>query len=193
MDNQQLMNEMWEDIVGFEGYYQISSFGRVKGLERFVNSARSSSGKRKVSEKLIRTRIDRYGYDTVILRKDNKNTHFTIHRLVANAFLKNPNNYPCVNHKDENKLNNYYENLEWCTVDYNNKYNGRQDKIHKILRTRDFGNPQIMQINLLNNQTTIYTSIHDACRKTGFSRQEISKCCRNLRGPYHNSTWHFIK
>lgn len=91
-----------------------------------------------------------------------------------------------------NKLNNYYLNLEWCSTDYNNKYAGRQDLINAILRNKVFGNPQIKQINLETNEALVFKSLHEASKATGYSRQEISRCCRKLRGPYKNCCWEFI-
>lgn len=186
------MNEIWKNISGYEGYYQISSLGEVRGLERKVKSSRSTSGYRTVKSKIIKARIDKYGYKTVILRKNNKDQHFTIHRLVATHFIENPSNLPSINHKDENKLNNIYTNLEWCTVGYNNLYNDRQNKIVSILRSKDFGNPKVVQINLLTGESKVYKSLHEASTKTGFSRQEISKCCRKIRTSYHDCKWEFI-
>lgn len=192
MDNQQLLNEIWKDIPGYQGYYQISSLGKVKSLKRLVNSSKSAIGLRIVGERILKTRIDKYGYETVILRKNNKDKHYTIHRLVASVFLDNPDNLPSINHKDLNKLNNYYLNLEWCSTDYNNKYAGRQDLINAILRNKVFGNPQIKQINLETNEALVFKSLHEASKATGYSRQEISRCCRKLRGPYKNCCWEFI-
>ena len=133
MGNQQLLNEVWKDISNYEGCYQVSNYGRIKSVKRIVKSPR---GVRTVNERILKLSIDKYGYKTLVLHKEgHKNDkHFTVHRIVALHFVNNPNNYPCVNHKDENKINNFYENLEWCTVDYNNKYNQRQEKINIKLR-----------------------------------------------------------
>lgn len=128
------MKEIWKDIKGYEGYYKISNKGRVLSTKRKVKSTRSNTGYRIVNERILKTRIDKYGYVTVILRKFNTDKHFTIHRLVALAFISNPNDYPSINHIDENKLNNIPSNLEWCTVKYNNLYNNRQQQINEKLK-----------------------------------------------------------
>ena len=105
--------EEWKDIKGYEGLYQISNKGRVKSL--YNKSKILRPGKRK-------------GYFFVWLYKNKKRKQYSIHRLVAEHFLLNPDNLPVVNHKDENKLNNNVENLEWCTVEYNNNYGTANDK-----------------------------------------------------------------
>ena len=105
--------EEWKDIKGYEGIYQISNKGRVKTL-----------GNNKTKKEKIRDgKIDR-GYKRISLCKNGKEKKYSIHRLVAEAFLPNPDNLPVVNHKDENKLNNNVENLEWCTQEYNVNYSG---------------------------------------------------------------------
>lgn len=111
--------EEWRDIKGYEGIYQISNKGRVKSL-----------GNNKTRKEKILRPGKRKGYFYISLcKKGEKPKYFDIHRLVAQAFLPNPDNLPVVNHKDENKLNNNVENLEWCTYQYNNTYGTRNKKI----------------------------------------------------------------
>lgn len=109
-----LENEIWKDIIGYEGLYQVSNLGRVKSLPKFFQG-----------ERILKSRLDKYGYPYLGLVKDKIKKSYKVHRLVAAAFIKNPLNYPSINHKDENKENNNSINLEWCTVDYNNKYGSR--------------------------------------------------------------------
>ena len=103
---------MWKDIKGYEGIYQVDENGNVKSCER------NTSGKH-IKEKIIKGGNYSNDYRFVCLRKDGKNSNKSIHRLVANAFIPNPNNYPYVNHKDGNKSNNNVTNLEWCTAKQN--------------------------------------------------------------------------
>ena len=120
------MQEIWKDIEGYEGLYQVSNKGRVKSLKRKICS-NSNHKYNTLSEKLLK--LSGGGkYIQVILCKDGKTSAKLVHRLVAQAFIPNPNNLPCVNHKDENKKNNDVRNLEWCTYKYNNEYNGRIEK-----------------------------------------------------------------
>lgn len=104
--------EVWKDIVGYEGLYQVSNLGRVKSLKR--NKANNYG---KVPERVLKQQINKKsgGYSQASLCKEGKYKVFFIHRLVARAFIHNPDNKPVVNHKDGNKHNNCVGNLEWCT------------------------------------------------------------------------------
>lgn len=142
------MEEIWRDVKGFEGLYKVSNLGRVKNVPHWVTRKyyKSSTGDN-IEDRLYIKEIflnpkkkyhhrDRgvldYFYYGVSLRKDGKYYNKTIHRLVAEAFLPNPDNLPCVNHKDENRLNNHIDNLEWCTYRHNNIW---KDRILKSLIT----------------------------------------------------------
>lgn len=115
------MQEIWKDIKGFENRYQISNLGRVKSLKRKVKKGKNSF--RTIEERILRPRIDKkYGYQIISLRIHPQKYFLSIHRLVAETFIPNPNNYPCVNHKDNNPSNNCVNNLEWCTQSYNVQY-----------------------------------------------------------------------
>ncbi len=112
------MEEIWKDIEGYEGKYQASNLGNVRSLNY-----------RKTSElKLLKQKTDGNGYKRVNLYKDGKRKNCRVHRLVAIAFLPNPNNLPVVNHKDEDKTNNNVNNLEWCTQEYNLNYGTRNER-----------------------------------------------------------------
>lgn len=185
------MIEIWRDIKGFEGYYQISNLGNIKGLDRKVKSSKSKSGFRLVKSKPIATHIDKYGYVSVRLRKEGKTKAFTIHRLVAIAFIPNPNNYPSINHIDENKLNNNVQNLEWCTVRYNNLYNNRQKKINKKLQLTNKNSKAVLQYTLNGKLLKEFISIKDAARKTGINRKSISDCCRGILKIGNGFVWKF--
>lgn len=129
--------EKWKDIVikkndvihDYTGKYQVSNLGRIRSL----NFNRSSE------VKILKPSLSNTGYYTVGLCKDGKHEVFTIHRLVANAFIPNIDNLPLVNHKDENPLNNHVDNLEWCTVKYNINYGtARQRASEKIKGEKHF-------------------------------------------------------
>lgn len=126
------MQEQWKYVIGYEGLYKISNEGKLKSCERKIHVAhRGYDGFKTVKEKEMKTRINNMGYESVKLCKDNKYSEALIHRLVAQAFIPNPNNLPCVNHKDENPLNNCVDNLEWCTQKYNCNFGNRNSKISK--------------------------------------------------------------
>lgn len=118
--------EVWKDIPGYEGLYQVSDFGRVKSL----------SFKRSGKERILKQGIKKQGYHHVCLRKDNKNNWFLVHRLVAKCFLEPIEGKEIVNHKDENPSNNHVNNLEWCTYQYNCNYGTLKERQSKLQRKR---------------------------------------------------------
>lgn len=118
-------NEIWKDIPGYEGVFQVSTLGNVKAIERRVRCADRLGGFRIKKERIIKHDVGKHGYHRVVLRFNNSEKKYLVHRLVAEAFVDNPDNLPQVNHKDENKGNNSAANLEWCTAKYNSNYGER--------------------------------------------------------------------
>ena len=118
--------EIWKDILGYEGLYQVSSFGRVRSLDKYDSMNRFYEGR------ILKLFADRLGYLSVVLYSNSKRKHYLVHRLVAEAFIHNPDNLPQVNHKDENPSNDNVENLEWCDGKYNVNYGTRIDRIRDI-------------------------------------------------------------
>lgn len=116
-------NEIWKDIPGYEGYYQVSNYGRVKSM--YFNAKKTLGYNIKINPKIIKNGIDRHGYLFVRLYLGDKIKRYSIYRLVALLFVPNPNNLSEVNHKDENPKNNYACNLEWCSHKYNMNYGTR--------------------------------------------------------------------
>lgn len=114
-------NKMWKKISGFNGAYFVSQNGEVYS---------------RITNKILKQRKLRSGYCCIGLSKNGEVKSYYIHRLVASAFLTNPENLPCVNHKDENKSNNTVTNLEWCTQSYNNNYGTRNARVIKALGSR---------------------------------------------------------
>lgn len=157
--------EIWKDIKGYEGLYQISNLGRVKSLERIC--FQSPLKKRKINEKIMKfDKSSKAGYIRISLNKDGNKKKYSVHRLVAQTFIPNPHNYPQINHIDENKQNNNINNLEWCTVKYNNNYGSRKGLNFK----------KIIQFDTIGNKIAIYESINEASRKTNITRCCISNC-----------------
>lgn len=113
------MNEIWKDVKGYEGLYQVSNLGRVKSLDRIDRKGRLRKGR------ILKPSSNGRGYLNVCLTVDNIPHTIKVHRLVAEAFISNPDNLPQVNHKDEIKTNNHADNLEWCTAEYNSNYGSR--------------------------------------------------------------------
>lgn len=145
------MEEVWENIVGYEGFYQVSNLGRVKSLERI---ARNRHGYRPIRERILRT-SDKGDYPIVGLHSSNGGVTFPVHRLVAQAFIPNPENKPCVNHIDGSRNNNIVSNLEWCTYSENNQHAfdlGLSSKGSSHCRAK-LSDEQVLQISsLLDDQ-----------------------------------------
>lgn len=135
-------NEIWKDIIGYEGIYQVSNRGRVKRLAfDYVDSI----GRVSHSSEYIRKRRQlKGGYGVVMLCKGSKRKMFRIARLVAMAFIPNPEHLPQVNHKDENPMNDCVENLEWCTSKYNNNYGGHGKRISQAAKER-YKDPEFIE------------------------------------------------
>lgn len=119
--------EIWKDVKGFEGYYEVSDLGRVRSVDRVVvDTVRNCE--RLLKGKLLVQRDNGNGYKGVMFCKEHKIFHKYVHRLVAETFIPNPNNLPQVNHKDEDKSNNCVDNLEWCDQLYNNTYGTKVER-----------------------------------------------------------------
>ena len=110
------MTEIWKDIKGYEGLYQVSNLGRIKSLPRETNNQFSWC------ERILKLKKTKFGYLVACLKVNGKDSFKSVHRLVAEAFIPNPLNLPQVNHKDEDKSNNRVDNLEWCDAVYNMNY-----------------------------------------------------------------------
>lgn len=154
--------EEWRPVVGYEELYEISNLGRVKRLARWFKTKGESQQWRK--ELILTPRLNEKGYQRVCLYDVDGNVkHHRVHHLVAQAFIPNPNNYPIINHKDENKTNNNVENLEWCTNLYNTTYS--------------MGKP-VIQYTTDGTVVKQYDSISQAVRETGYSEKTITKSCK---------------
>lgn len=182
------MEEVWKDIPGYEGYYQVSSLGRVKRLPRH-----KATDKRKTHNNIRNPRVADNGYLRVNLSKDNVTKWYSIHRLVAITFIPNPNNLPIINHKDENKQNNRVENIEWCTYSYNNNYgtaierqrktraaNPNDKRIRKMVGEKN--SKAICQYSLNGELIAIYKSLTEASAITGVHITTIVRQCKGRSG-----------
>lgn len=182
------MEEIWKDIEGYEGLYQVSNLGNVKslnyrnkGIEGILTPKCNCDG---------RLWVDLYGH--------GKPKHMLIHRLVAMAFIPNPNNYPQINHMDENPKNNHVDNLEWCTGSYNIRYfferhpyvwNGQSfssDRRKKITRTQ-----RIVQLDLSGNVVRIWDNLVSIKHETGWNEWHIEECCKGNRKKARGYIWRY--
>lgn len=116
------MEEIWKEVKGYEGLYEISSIGNIRSLDKYVNSGIKNNPKRFIKGCVLKTFSDKDGYLYTGLTKDRKKRMLRIHRLVCDAFHDNPENKPQVNHIDGIKDNNFYQNLEWSTLSENRQH-----------------------------------------------------------------------
>ena len=184
--------EEWKDIEGYFGLYQVSNMGRVKSLERTV---RYNGGYYKKSERILKAHDNGHGYLHVGLCKDGKVKNCYVHRLVADAFCENPMGYNEVNHKDENKLNNKADNLEFCSHSYNNTYNDKAKKVGKKLAEKLINNPKlskpVIAIHKINGLILEFPSVSEASRVTGTNLSNISQCCQGKMKSAGGYYWHY--
>lgn len=170
-----LPNEEWRDVIGYEGSYMVSNFGRVKSLP---------TQKFKKPIRILSSYITGNGYLTVKLQSEGNIKNIRVHRLVAQAFVPNPNNYSEINHIDENKLNNLYSNLQWCDRSFNVNYGGRNITVAYKLRNRKDQSKIVQQIDINGNLLREFRSLADAGRYYKCHPNYIGKVCRNERNNY---------
>ncbi len=151
------MTEIWKDITGYEGRYQVSNFGRVKRLLKNGN------------EKFLSGKKDKDGYIEIILSANQRKKYFRLHRLVADAFIPNPENKPQINHKDRNKKNNSVANLEWVTCSEN--------VVHSFETGRKIYKRPIVQYTKNMEVVSYWNSIREAGRSLNIAVNNISSCC----------------
>lgn len=167
-----LEGEIWKNIEGYEGIYEISNYGRIKNVKR---------------GSLVQHCLNKVGYAVVKLPKEGKRVHHKLHRLIANAFLPNPNNYPVINHKDEVKANNNLSNLEWCTHQYNNTYNQIHYRRNKSHRT------SVIKMSIDGVFIESYNSVNEAGASNNIHPSSISNCLRGRDKTAAGFRWKYKK
>ena len=173
-------NEIWKPVVGFEGLYEVSSTGKVKTLAKEWKSSPTFISKHK--ERILCEKMSNSGYLLVSLYKNNKQFNGYIHRLVAGAFVPNPDGKPEVNHIDGNKLNNCPENLEWVT----RKENVHHAQVNGLLRTTP-----VEQYDLDGNLVRKWGSIKEAADQQGFLKSGIIACCNGRYRTSNGYRWKY--
>lgn len=191
------MKEIWKSIEGYEGLYEISNFGNVKSLVRSWNFRDYGNGKVQVvknKEKILKNTISKCGYIQARLSKNNKFGLKAVHRLVAKAFIPNPENKPQVNHIDGNKQNNRVDNLEWCSNRENQLHAwklGLQTPYWKGKFGKDhITSKKVKQYDKNKNLIKIWDSVSEASKTLNINNTSISRCC--LHHKYRHTAGGFI-
>ena len=178
-------------VKGYEGYYEVDRFGRVFSVDRVVSV--DDNGRKydkPLAGKQMKQTMHDKGYKVVSLTKDGKTKSKFVHRLVAEAFLDNPDDLPMVNHKDEDGTNNLIDNLEWCTREYNVNYGAAKERRAKKIRGRESKKRKpVLQYDLEGNFVARHSSVADAANIVGCSTNEISKVCLGKRKTAKGFVW----
>lgn len=188
------MNEEWRTIEGTENKYSVSNLGNVRRNKHYTivspTSQHPNGAKMFYKEKEVKGHINTDNYKIVYLNVNAKNRIIrSVHRLVAEAFLPNPNNLPQVNHKDENTLNNCVDNLEWCTANYNTNYGTRNKRLQNMFGVK------IAQYDMKGSLIKVWDSMTQAAQSIGSSTTSgIRKVCKKEKGrnTYKGYVWRYV-
>lgn len=172
------MVEVWKDIAGYEGLYQVSNLGRVKSLPKMC-------GVRQDNGRILKPFSSKDGYLVATLSFNNKMKHFQVHRLVAEAFIPNPEQLPCINHKDLCVTNNCVDNLEWCSWVYNNTYEQRAERAAKK------NLKPILQYDMNGNLIKEWEGGSEIRKVLGYNPTHIYSCCTGKRKTSKGYMWKF--
>lgn len=183
------MQEVWKDVVGYEGYYQVSNLGRVKSLRTKAYSPKEKCAIVVMRERVLRQSPNVKTYLNVSLRKSGTKNTQKVHRLVAKAFIPNPDNLPQVNHKDENKQNNCVENLEWCTNQYNINYGTARARMAEKRKKK------VIQLSASGEVVNKWGSMKEAAEDLGIGYNTMNRWLSRSVKPrkYKNYTFKTVK
>lgn len=182
--------EVWKDVKGYEGYYQVSNLGQVRSLDRTIPFR---GGEKKLEGMILKQKLNK-GYNMVGLSVEGKQQGKLTSRLVAEAFIVNSENKPEVNHIDENKQNNMVENLEWVTPKENSNHGTRNSKvIPYLIQNGQQREKSVAMINKESNELIqTFKSINEACRALGVTvGGGISKVCKGINKTAYGYKWKY--
>ena len=196
--NENINNEIWRPVEGYEGLYEVSNLGRVKSI------ARIDSNNHFVKERILKLDCNGKDYIQITLFKDNKRKKYLVHRLVAIAFIPNPNKYKYINHKDRNTKNNCVylnkdgtvnvekTNLEWCTQKYNIHYDGCLER-RSISQRNNVCSVCVIQYTKDGKYVKEWPSTKEVQRILGINHSNISRCCLGKVKSAGGSIWKYKK
>ena len=193
MDNYSTETEVWKDVKGYEGIYQVSNLGRVKSLSRLITYSDGRSYQSK--EKVLSSPLSSDGYPHVHFKVKDDDRTVKVHRLVAEAFVDNPNNYSEINHIDEVKHNNIFSNLEWCTRKQNMNHGTIIERILRHpnrIKTLEESKRPIIAINIETGNEIRFSSVSEA-DKRGFKRRNIWSAINGNDLSHKNHVWLYEK
>lgn len=187
INNTPAHTEVWKPIKGYEKYYEVSNYGRVRSL-------RTKTRIKDKTHRILKFKHDTHGYRRVNIYKNGKAKSALVHRMVAEAFIPNPHDLPHVGHDDDCKINNHISNLYWTDSKENNHHNGKMDKFQETHKRKM---PQIIKklsqpvlgTNIETGEIIIFPSMREA-QRNGFCK--VSQCCSGQRKTCGGYTWQKI-
>ena len=180
-------DEVWRSVPNYVGFYEVSNLGRVKSVKRMV-------GNKHIRESILSQRLNKQGYLTVGLTKNNEQKYPAVHRLVALSFLPNPDKLPQVNHKDENHVNNRLDNLEWCGCSYNANYGTRNKRLSEKLKGQPCRCKPVAQYDLNGDYIRTWPSMIQVERELGKCMwASIAAACKGRHHTSIGSQWRIIE
>lgn len=189
---QDLPNERWLPIKGYEQSYMISSYGRIKAIDRTLTF--SDGRVRAYKSRIIRTHRINQHYYVASLSQNQRRIMKDVHRLVAEAFIPNPNGFKEINHKDENSLNNCVDNLEWCTRKYNNNYGSHNKKVSESIMNCPSTSKPVVQMKPDGTIIQTFPSIREAARSLGNVKRDcnILRVCQGINKTCFGYKWSYL-